>query len=126
MYDCARGSRVLQRRHFLQLAAGAAAFPAVSRIARAQAYPTRPVRIIVGFPAGGGSDIYARVLGDWLSERFGYAFIIENRPGAATNVATEMVTRAAPDGHTLLLFNTSATANTAFYEKLSFDLIRDI
>jgi len=116
----------LPRRHFLKLVAGATTLPAAFRMAEAQTYPTRPVRIIVGFPAGGGSDIYGRLLGEWLAERLGHPFIIENRPGAATNVATEMVARAAPDGHTLLLFNTSATANAALYEKLTFDLSRDI
>src|SRR5213593_2712355 len=93
----------LPRRKFLNLAAGAAALPAVSRIARAQAYPTRPVRIIVGFPPGGGTDILARLMGQWLSERLGQSFVIENRPGAGTNIGTEAVVRAAPDGHTLLL-----------------------
>ena len=92
----------LPRRNFLHLVASAAALPAVSRVARAQAYPTRPVRIIVGFPAGGGADIVARLIGQWLSERIGQQFIIENRPGAATNIATEAVVRAPPDGYTLL------------------------
>jgi len=92
----------LPRRQFLHLAAGAAALPAVSRIARAQTYPTRPVRMIVGFAPGGGNDILARVIGQWLSERFGQQFIIENRPGAATNVATEIAVRAPGDGYTLL------------------------
>src|SRR4051812_41837942 len=91
------------RRQFLHLAAGIAALPAVSRIARAQAYPTRPVRIVVGYAAGGGNDIVARLIGQWLSERLGQPFIIENRPGAATNIATEAVVNAPPDGHTLLL-----------------------
>src|SRR5262245_18186162 len=89
----------LPRRKFLHLAAGAAALPAVSRIAWAQAYPSRPVRIIVGLPAGGSADITARLIGQWLSERFGQQFLIENRPGAGTNVATEAVVRAAPDGY---------------------------
>ena len=93
----------LPRRNFLHLAAGAAALPAVSRIAWAQAYPTRPVRIIVGFPAGGAPDIIARLMGQWLSERLGQQFVIENRPGAGSNIATEAVVRAPPDGYTLLL-----------------------
>jgi len=113
------------RRHLLRLVA-AAAIPGSARIAAAQSYPTRQVRIIDGFPAGSASDFYARLLGEWLSERFGQPFIVENRPGAATNVATEMVAKAAPDGHTLLLFNTSATASAALYERLNFDLTRDI
>src|SRR5215468_535451 len=92
----------LPRRDFLHLAAGAAALSAVSRIARAQAYPSRPVRIIVGYAAGGGTDISARVVGQWLSERLNQQFFIENRPGAATNIATEAVARSSPDGYTLL------------------------
>ena len=94
---------LLGRRKFLHLAAGAAALPAVSRIARAQAYPSRPVRIIVGFAAGGATDILARLMGQWLSERLGQPFVIENRPGAGSNIGTEAVVRAPPDGYTLLL-----------------------
>src|SRR5262245_31011747 len=91
------------RRNFLHLAAGAAALPVVSRISWAQAYPSRPVRVIVGFAAGGATDIVARILGQWLSERLGQQFVVENRPGAGTNIATEAVVNAAPDGHTLLM-----------------------
>src|SRR5262245_53571773 len=93
----------LRRRTFLHLAAAAAALPAVSRTATAQAYPTRPVRIIVGFTAGGNFDLTARLIGQWLSQRFGQQFIVENRPGAGTSIATEALVRAPPDGHTLLL-----------------------
>jgi tripartite-type tricarboxylate transporter receptor subunit TctC len=114
------------RRQFLHLATGAAALPAVSRFAWAQAYPARPVRIVVGFPAGGGSDITARLMGQWLSERLGQPFVIENRPGAATNIATEAVVRAPADGYTLLLFGSSSAINATFYDKLPFNLIRDI
>ena len=116
----------LPRRKFLQLAAGTAALPAVSRFARAQGYPSRPVRIVVGFPAGGGSDITARLIGQWLSERLGQPFVVENRPGAATNIATEAVVRAPADGYTLLLFGSSSAINATFYDKLPFNLIRDI
>jgi tripartite-type tricarboxylate transporter receptor subunit TctC len=116
----------LPRRRFLHLAAGAAALPAVSRIARAQTYPTRPVRIIVGFAAGGGDDILARLMAQWLSERLGQPFIIENRPGAGTNSATEAVVRASPDGYTLLLVAPPAAINAALYDKLNFNFIRDI
>ena len=115
----------LPRRNFLHLAAGAAALPAISRIARAQAYPTRPVRIIVGFPAGGGSDITARLMGQWLSERLGQPFVVENRPGAGSNVATEAVVHAPPDG--LLLFAGLPSAiNASLYSKLNFNFIHDI
>jgi tripartite-type tricarboxylate transporter receptor subunit TctC len=116
----------LPRRKFLHLAAGAAALPAVSCVAWAQAYPSRPVRIIVGYAAGGGTDISARVIGQWLSERLGQQFIIENRPGAATNIATEAVARSAPDGHTLLLATAANAINATYYDKLNFDFIRDI
>src|SRR5262245_25683067 len=116
----------LPRRNFLHLAAGAAALPVVSRVARAQAYPTRPVRIIVGFPAGGGSDITARLMGQWLSERLGQPFVVENRPGAATNIATEAVVRAPPDGYTILLASTTNAINATLYDKLTFNFIRDI
>jgi tripartite-type tricarboxylate transporter receptor subunit TctC len=116
----------LPRRKFLHLAAGAAALPAVSRIARAQAYPSRPVRIIVGFPAGGGTDIVARLIGQWLSERLGQQFIIENRPGAGSNIATEAVVRASPDGYTLLMAVSANAVNATLYAKLNFNFIRDI
>jgi tripartite-type tricarboxylate transporter receptor subunit TctC len=114
------------RRQFLQLAAGAAALPLAPRGATAQTYPAQSVRIIVGFPAGAGADIVARLVGQWLSERFGRPFIIENRPGAAGNIGAEMVTRAAPDGYTLLLINTSNAINATLYDNLRFNLIRDI
>jgi tripartite-type tricarboxylate transporter receptor subunit TctC len=116
----------LARRTFLHLAAGAAALPAVSRIARAQTYPARPVRMIVGFPAGGGSDIIARLLGQWMTERLGQSFIIENRPGAGTNIAIEAVVRAPADGYTILLLTSSGTINATLYDKLNFNVIRDI
>jgi tripartite-type tricarboxylate transporter receptor subunit TctC len=114
------------RRRFLHLAAGAAALPAVPRIARAQAYPTRPVRLIVGFPAGGPSDILARLIGQWLSERLGQPVIIDNRPGAGSNIATEAVVRAPPDGYTLLLVAPANVVNATLYDKLNFNFIRDI
>jgi tripartite-type tricarboxylate transporter receptor subunit TctC len=114
------------RRRFLQLAAGAAALPAVSRIARAQAYPSRPVRIIVGFPAGGANDINARLMGQWLSDRLGRPFIVENRPGANTNIAAEAAINAAPDGYTLLITTVSNAVSATLYEKLKFNFIRDI
>ena len=116
----------LPLRQFLHLAAGAAALPAASVIAKTQTYPTRPVRIIVGYAAGGGTDISARVVGQWLSERLGQQFIIENRPGAATNIATEAVARSLPDGYTLLLVTAANAINATYYEKLNFDFIQDI
>jgi tripartite-type tricarboxylate transporter receptor subunit TctC len=114
------------RRQFLHLAAVAAALPVVSRIAWAQTYPTRPVRIMVGFPAGGGSDIQARLMGQLLSERLGQPFVIENRPGAGTNIATEAVVKAPPDGYTLLMVNGTNAINATLYDKLNFNFIRDI
>jgi tripartite-type tricarboxylate transporter receptor subunit TctC len=116
----------LPRRTFLHLAVSAAAVPAVSRIARAQAYPTRPVRIIVGYAAGGPADIFVRLLAQWLSERFGQQFLIEHRPGAGSNIGTEAVVRAAPDGYTLLLVSPANAVNATLYEKLNFNFIRDI
>jgi len=114
------------RRQFLHLAAGAAALPAASRIARAQVYPSRPVRLIVAFPAGGSSDIVARLLGQRLSERLGQPIVIDNRPGAGGNIGTEAVAKAAPDGYTLLLASNTNAVNTTLYEKLNFDFINDI
>jgi tripartite-type tricarboxylate transporter receptor subunit TctC len=116
----------LPRRQFLHLAAGAAALPVVSRIASAQAYPTRPVRMIVPFPPAGSSDILARLIGPWLSDRLGQPFVIENRPGAATNIGTEVVVRAPPDGYTLLVFEASQAINATLYDKLNFVFLRDI
>jgi tripartite-type tricarboxylate transporter receptor subunit TctC len=116
----------LPRRQFLHLAAGAAALPAVSRIAWAQDYPSRPVRIVVGLTAGSASDIVARLMGQWLSERLGQQFIVENRPGAGTNIAAEAVVRSAPDGYTLLLAASPNAINASLYDKLSFNFIRDI
>ena len=114
------------RRQFLHLAAGAGAVPAVSRNARAQAYPARPVRIIVGYPSGGSNDILARLMAQWLSERMGQQFVIENRPGAGSNIATEAVVRADPDGYTLLMVSAANMSNAALYDKLSYNFIRDI
>ena len=116
----------LPRRRFLHLATSAAALPAFSRFAWAQAYPSRPVHILVGFAAGGPTDIFARLIGEWLSERLGHPFIIENRPGAATNIATEAVIRSAPDGYTLLAAVSTNTVNPALYPNLNFNFIRDI
>jgi tripartite-type tricarboxylate transporter receptor subunit TctC len=116
----------LLRRQFLHLSAGAAALPVMSRIASAQSYPTRPVRIIVGYPPGGGADIVARLIGQWLSERLGRQFVVENRPGGNGNIGTEAVVRAGADGHTLLLINSSSAINATLYEKLNFDFARDI
>ena len=116
----------LPRRKFLRLAAGAAALPAVSRLASAQAYPSRPVRIVVGLAPAGTNDITARLMGQWLSERLGQQFVIENRPGAGTNIATEMVVRAPADGYTLLLVGAYNAINATLYEKLNFNFIRDI
>jgi tripartite-type tricarboxylate transporter receptor subunit TctC len=116
----------LPRRTFLHLAATAAALPAVSRIARAQTYPSRSARIVVGFTAGGAGDITARLIGQWLSERLGQQFVIDNRPGGGTNIGTEAVVRASPDGYTLLIVGTSQAINATLYDKLNFNFIRDI
>ena len=116
----------LHRRKFLHMVAGAAALPAMSRIAMAQAYPSRPVRIIVGFPPGGTGDVTARLMGQWLSERFGQPFVVENRPGAATNIATEAVVKATSDGYTLLWVTSSNAISATLYDKLNFNFIRDI
>ena len=116
----------LPRRTFLHLAAGAAALPATSRFAWAQAYPTRPVRLIVPFGPAGASDITARLIGQWLSERLGQQFVIENRPGAGGNIGTEAVVRAAPDGYTLLYVTTANAVSATLYDKLNFNFIRDI
>jgi tripartite-type tricarboxylate transporter receptor subunit TctC len=116
----------LPRRRFLHLAAGAAALPSISRAARAQSYPTRPLRIIVGFPPGGSTDILGRLTGQWLSERLGQPVIIENRPGAASNIATEAAVRAPSDGYTLLLIAPPNAINATLYEKLNYNFIRDI
>jgi tripartite-type tricarboxylate transporter receptor subunit TctC len=114
------------RRQFLHLAAGAAALPAVSHIARAQAYPSRPVRIVLPFAPGGGADTLARLMGQWLSERLGQQFIVENRPGAGGNIGTEAVVKSPPDGYTLLLAGTPNTINAMLYDKLNFNFVRDI
>jgi len=113
-------------RRFLHLAAGAAALPVASRIARAQAYPTRPVRIVVGFAPGGPNDINARLIGQWLSERLGQQFIIDNRPGAAGNIAMESVVKSPSDGYTLVMVATSSAANATLYDNLAFNFLRDI
>ena len=116
----------LRRRTFLSLAAGAAALPAASRMARAQAWPSRPARIIVGFPPGGATDIQARLMGQWLSERLGQQFLVENRAGASGNLGTEVAVRAPPDGYTLLQIVTPNAINAALYSNLPFDFVRDI
>ena len=116
----------LPRRQFLHLAAGAAAVPAVARIASSQAYPSRPVRIVVTFPPGSTSDILARPMAQWLQERLGQPFVVDNRPGAGGTIGTEAVVRASPDGYTLLLISGAHTVNATLYDKLSFNFIRDI
>jgi len=114
------------RRRILQSAAGAAALPLLSRTTRAQSYPTRPLRLIIGYPPGGSADITARLIGQWLSERIGQPVIVESRPGAATNIATEAVVRAAPDGYTLLLVAPANAINATLYDKLNFTFLKDI
>src|SRR5262245_26934781 len=114
------------RRQFLRLAAGGAALPFAPHVAKAQAYPSRPVRLIVGFGPGSGIDILARLMGQWLTERLGQPFVIENRPGAGTNIATEAVVRSAPDGHTLLAITPANAINATLYDNLNFNFIRDI
>jgi tripartite-type tricarboxylate transporter receptor subunit TctC len=116
----------LSRRRVLHLAAGSVAFPVLSSIASAQTYPSRPVRIIVGFPPGGPTDIFARLIGEWLSKRVGQPFIVENRPGAGSTVGVAAVVSAPADGYTLLLVSTSAAISASYYRNLSFDLVRDI
>jgi len=116
----------IRRRELIRAIGAAAALPALPRLGFAQAFPARPVRIIVGYAAGGGTDISARVIGQWLSERLGQQFIIENRPGGGTNIATEAVARSAPDGYTLLLATAANAVNASYYDKLNFDFIKDI
>jgi tripartite-type tricarboxylate transporter receptor subunit TctC len=116
----------ISRRKLLQLAGGSLALPALTRIASAEPYPARPVRLVVGFAAGGPNDITARIIAQWLSERLGQQFIVENRPGAGSNIATELVVRAPADGHTLLLVPPPAAINTTLYDNLSFNFLRDI
>src|SRR6476660_6191872 len=116
----------LPRRTFLHLATGAAALLFLPHIAAAQASPTRPVRLIVGFPPGGVADVFARLIGQWLSERLGQPLIIENRPGAGGNLAAEAVVKATPDGYTLLMVGSNNAFNVTLYDNLSFDFVRDI
>jgi tripartite-type tricarboxylate transporter receptor subunit TctC len=116
----------LPRRRFLQLAAAATAVPAAARTARAQSYPTRPVRIIIGYTPGGSADITARLMGQWLTERLGQSFVVESRPGGGTNIATEAAVRAPADGYTLFLVAPANAINATLYEKLNYDFIRDI
>ena len=116
----------LPRRTFLRLAAGAAALPAVSSIASAQAYPSRPVRLVVGFAAGGTQDVIARILGQWLTERLGQQILIENRPGAASNIAAEAVIKSPPDGYSLFMIGPNNAINATLYDKLNFDILRDL
>src|SRR5262245_52728237 len=114
------------RRRFLRLVASTVTLPSLSPMVRAQDYPARPVRIIVGFPAGSSSDVLAGLIGQWLSDRLGQPFVVENRPGAATNLATEVVVRAPADGHTTLVISAANAINATLYDKLSFNFLRDI
>src|SRR5215467_2348871 len=114
------------RRQFLRLAASAGALPVVSRSGWAQAYPSRPVRVIIGFPPGGSADISARLMAQWLSERLGQPFVVDSRPGASTNIATEAVVHAAPDGYILLLIAPNNAINASLYDKLNHNFLRDI
>jgi tripartite-type tricarboxylate transporter receptor subunit TctC len=116
----------LPRRKFLHLAVGATALPAASRFARADNYPSRPVHIVVGFAPGGATDIAARLIGQWLSERLGQPFIVDNRPGATTNIAAEMVVHSPPDGYTLMAFSITNTINPALFTQLNFNFVRDM
>ena len=116
----------IHRRQLIRLAGAAAALQALPRFAFAENYPSRPVHILVGYAAGGGTDIAARVFGQWLSERFGQQFVVENRTGAATNIAAEAAVRSPPDGYTLLLVNAAQAINATYYENLSFNVLRDI
>src|SRR5215831_18944471 len=115
----------MRRRRFLQLAAAAVAAPTIATVAWSQTYPARPVRLVVGFAAGGVTDIVARLLGQWLSERLNQQFIVENRTGAATNIATESVVHSVPDGYTLLVSSAANAINATLYENLNFNFIRD-
>ena len=121
-----KSDMLLQRRHFLRLMASAIAAPALSRVAAAQAYPSRPVRLVVGFPAGGPVDIAARVIAPWLAERLGQSFVVDNQPGESGNSATRSVVRAAPDGYTLLICGPVNTINSTLFEGLDFNFERDI
>src|SRR4051812_42960457 len=119
-------TKLPHRRQFLRLATGAAVLSILPRITKAQAYPTRPVRIVVGYPAGGTVDFYARLIGQWMSERLGQPFVVENRPGATSNIATELVVRAPADGYTLLMVSSANALNATLYDKLTFVFLRDI
>src|SRR6266700_2306329 len=116
----------LPRRRLLHLATGVAALPLLLRLASAQRYPSRPVRIVAAFAAGGGVDITARLIGQWLSDRLGQSFVVENRPGAGNNIGTEAVVNAPPDGHTLLVVNAANAINATLYDRLNFNFLRDI
>src|SRR5262245_26971433 len=116
----------LPRRRFLQLSAGALAAPAVARDALAQTYPSRPLRFVVGFPPGGGADIVSRIVTQWLAERLGQPIVVENRPGASSNLSVQAVVNAPPDGYTLLFVAASAAVNMSLFDNLTFDLLRDI